>query len=135
MIAGGFFMIERFEVTTIHTTLDDRLEKYINKKLATLDRYVPRRNRASAHAEVIIKEEKALKGQSHKNPCTCEVTLHLPHEVINVSESTSNPFSAVDIVEAKLKHAITKYKERHAPGLLKRRLAGRSRESSEAPIV
>lgn len=118
-------MIERFEVTTVHTHLDERLEKYINKKLASLDRYLPRRSRGSAHAEVIIKEDKALKGANHKNPYTCEVTLHLPHENINVSESTPNPYSAIDIVEAKLKHSISKYKELHAPGLIRRRMAHR----------
>jgi ribosomal subunit interface protein len=114
-------MIERFEVSAVHLTVDSRLQKYITRKLAGLDRYIPRRARESAHAEVRLKEEKSLKHQNAKHQATCEVTLHLPHEVINVIESTNNIYSAVDIVEAKLKHRITKYKELHTPGVLRRR--------------
>ena len=125
-------MIAKFEVTTVHTHLDDRLEKYITKKLAALDRYLPRRSRESAHAEVILKEDKSLKHANHRNPFTCEVTLHLPHEVINLSESTPNMYSAIDIVEAKLKHSIRKYKELHSPGLIRRRLARRAPARVEA---
>ena len=125
-------MIEKFEVAAVHTTVDDRLQKYVTKKIAALDRYLPRRVRGSAHAEVFLKEDKAAKGEHRKNPFVCEVTLHLPHDVINVSEATSNMYSAVDIVEAKLKHAIRKYKETHTPGIIRRRLAARRRTPAEA---
>jgi ribosomal subunit interface protein len=118
-------MIQRFDITSFHTTVDDKLNKYLSKKIGTLDRYIPRRGRASAHAEVRLKEDKALKSDSHKNKFTCEVTLHLPHEIINVSESTLNMYAAIDIVEAKLKQQIKRYKELHANGALHRRLANR----------
>ncbi len=118
-------MIQRFEINSVHGTIDDKLHKYITKKIGGLDRYIPRGGRNSAHAEVMVKEEKSLKHDSHKSQSTCEVTLHLPHEVINVSESTINMYAAVDIVEAKLKHQISKYKQLHASGALHRRLANR----------
>lgn len=118
-------MIQRFDITSVHTTIDDKLNKYIIKKIGNLDRYVPRRSRESAHAEVRLKEEKALKSAGHKNQCTCEVTLHLPHEIINVSESTLNMYAAIDIVEAKLKQQIMKYKQLHASGALHRKLANK----------
>jgi ribosomal subunit interface protein len=113
-------MIQRFDITAVHATIDDRLQKYVTKKLGSLDRFIPRRSRDSAHAEVVLKEAKS----KEHNHSTCEVTLHLPHEVINVSESTLNMYAAVDIVEAKLKHQILKYKQLHAAGL-HRRLANR----------
>jgi ribosomal subunit interface protein len=118
-------MIQRFDITSVHSTIDDKLQKYIAKKIGHLDRYVPRAGRESAHAEVRLKEDRALKSESRRNQCTCEVTLHLPHGIINVSESTLNMYAAVDIVEAKLKQQIMKYKQLHANGALHRRLANR----------
>lgn len=118
-------MIQRLDITSVHTSVDEKLQKYILKKIGHLDHYVPRRGRSSAHAEVRIKEHKTLKNADHKNQCTCEVTLHLPHQVINVSESTLNMYAAVDIVEAKLKQQILKYKQLHATGAIRRRLANR----------
>lgn len=115
-------MIQRLDISAIHTTIDDRLHKYITKKIGSLDRYIPRSARESAHAEIIIKQAKS----SENKDFTCDVTLHLPHEVINVSENMSNGFSAVDVAEAKLKQQIVRYKELHATGAIRRRLAARS---------
>ncbi|HEX8227653.1 MAG TPA: ribosome-associated translation inhibitor RaiA [Candidatus Saccharimonadales bacterium] len=115
-------MIERFEITNVHTTVDEKLQKYVIKKLGNLDHYLPRASRASAHAEVLLKEVRI----KERSEFICAVTLHLPHEVLNVSETTPNIYSAVDIVEAKLKQRILKYKQTHATGALRRRLADRS---------
>ena len=125
-------MIHKFDIINVHAITDDKLQKYITKKIGGLDRYLPRSSRASAHAEVRIKEEGSLKHESARNGSTCEVTLHLPNEVINVSESTLNMYAAVDIVEAKLKQQIVKYKQMHASGGLHRRLAARF---SKKPIA
>ena len=127
-------MFQRFDVISVHTAIDDRLQKYINKKLANLDRYLPRGSRESSHAEVRLIEEKSLKHENHRHGATCEVTLHLPQEVINISESMSNMYSSIDIVEAKLKQRINKYKERHAGGPLRRRLANRASNKSKVPV-
>jgi ribosomal subunit interface protein len=115
-------MIQRIDMSGHHTIIDDRLRKYITKKIGGLDRYIPRRGRESAHAEVIMKQAKDADNKQY----TCEVTLHLPHEVVNIKEKMSNAFSAVDIAEAKLKQQIGKYKETHATGAISRRLAARS---------
>lgn len=114
-------MIQRFEITSVHTTTDEKLRKYLERKIGRLDRYLPTHQRASAHAAVRLKESKA----KDKKQCTCEVTLHLPHENIYVSESTINMYAAVDIVEVKLKQQIMKYKQLHTIGGMHRRLAGR----------
>ncbi len=82
--------------------------------------------------EVKLKEDKALKHENHKRQSTCEVILHLPKEVITVSETTLNMYAAVDIVEMKLKHQITKYKELHSSGTLRRRVAARFAKSAPA---
>ena len=49
----------------------------------------------------------------NKKQCTCEVIMFLPHEEFVTKETTMNIFAAVDIVEAKLKNHLKKYKETH----------------------
>jgi ribosomal subunit interface protein len=77
------------------------------KKIGKLDKYIPRNSRGSAHAEVFLKELKI----KNKKECVCEVVMHLPHEEFVTKESTMNIFAAVDIVEAKLKNQLRKYKD------------------------
>lgn len=119
-------MINRLDINQVHTTADEALQKYLRRKIGHLDRYLPRHARESAHAEIKLKESKA----KDKKGSTCEVTLHLPHEVINVSETTVNMYAAIDIVEMKLRQRIVKYKELHATGTLRRRLAMRFRRKT-----
>lgn len=101
-------MIERMEIDSVHTDVDQDLYKYVTKKIGNLDRFVQRLARPSLHAEVKLKENNA-KG---KKQYTCEVILHLPREQIMVSDTTMNMYAAVDIVEAKLKSQLKKYKEK-----------------------
>jgi ribosomal subunit interface protein len=118
-------MLQKFEVQGIHTKLDDNLRKYVTRKIGNLDKYLSRHNRQSAHAEVQLKEAK-----SGKRNCTCEVTMHLPHETIVVKESTINMYAAIDIVETKLKQQLQKYKDLHQSGKMHRRLFARLHRQS-----
>jgi ribosomal subunit interface protein len=118
-------MIKKLEIQGVHTLVDDKLRTYVTKKIGGLDRYISRHNRESAHIEVHLKETKA-----HKNDhCRCEVTLYLPRQTIIVKESALNMYAAVDIVEAKLKQQLQKYKDLHdgktSRHLFARRLRGR----------
>jgi ribosomal subunit interface protein len=97
------------------------------KKIGHLDKYLPKKARLSAHAEVQLKESKA----KDKNRCTCEVTLYLPKETINVKESTVNLYAAIDIVETKLKQRVQKYKDKHDSGRIHRRLIRKFKRQSE----
>lgn len=119
-------MIERLEIEGIHMTVDEQITKYVQRKIAHLDKYMPRSARASAHGEVMLKEGKS----DNNNHCTCEVTLFLPKETINVKESTVNIYAAIDIVETKLKQRIRKYKDKHNSGKLRRHLLGRFNKRS-----
>jgi putative sigma-54 modulation protein len=114
-------MLQKIEVRGVHMNLDENLQKYITKKIGRLDKYVPRSNRESSHTEVQLKEAKS----STNRHATCEVTMHLPHETLFVKESTMNMYAAVDIVEAKLKQQLRKYKELHHGGTMHRRLFAR----------
>lgn len=114
-------MVQHLEITGIHMHVGDDLHKYIVKKIGNLEKFVPRAARPSAHMQVLLKEEQK-KGAKQ---CICEVTVRLPHETINITEGTINIFAAVDIVEAKLRIALKKYKELHANPRLHQRVLTR----------
>ena len=111
-------MIKKLEVRGVHMKVDSKLTAYAKKKIGKLDRYISKHARASAHVEIILKEE-LLKA---KKNCICEVILHLPGDTINTKESTVNMYAAIDIVEAKLKNQLKKYKDLHGNPRLHRRL-------------
>lgn len=103
-------MLDRIEITGFHMDVNDDLRKYVIKKIGKLDKYMPKRARESAHAEVKLKSS-SNKGKSQY---TCEVVLTLPKGTINTKETTLNIFAAVDIVETKLKNQIRRYKSQHS---------------------
>lgn len=115
-------MIKKIEISGIHADVDVELHKYVTKKIGKLDQYMSRHARESAHAVIKLKET-SLKTRKQS---TCEVILHLPHDTLTTKESTANMYAAVDIVEAKLKNQIKKYKEKHE-GTRLRRIAKRFR--------
>jgi putative sigma-54 modulation protein len=121
-------MIKKLEIDGVHMTVGEDLRKYVNKKIGKLEKYVPRNARQSLHVEIKLKEGKAR----NKNERTCEAIVHLPQEVIAVSETTINIFAAVDIVEEKLKNLLHKYKELHGDPKLRRRLISRLKRQSLA---
>lgn len=100
-------MIKKIDITSIHADTEPEVAKYVKKKIAKLDGYMPKHARKSAHAEVRLKEEKI----KTKKQSTCEVIIYVPGEVITAKETTVNMYAAVDIVEEKLKSQLRKYKE------------------------
>jgi len=119
-------MLQKFELKGVHTTIDDALKQHVTDKIGRLDRYLPRHHRESVHAVVELKETKT----KDKNQYVCNVTMHMPHDDINVKESGRSMYAAVDVVETKLKQLIQKYKDQHANGKVARHLAGRLRQTS-----
>jgi putative sigma-54 modulation protein len=118
----------RTEINGVHSKVDDKLRKYIAKKIGGLDKYLSRHARGSAHAEVKLKEAKA----KDKKQCTCEVILHVPVENITVRETTINMYAAVDIAEEKLKQQLRKYKDMHGTPKLHRRLMARFKRRTDS---
>ncbi len=116
-------MLQKFEIQGVHTTVTDSLRKYVNRKIGGLDRYLSKHDRQSAHGEVILRESKS-KSTDH---CSCEAILHLPHQTLVAKERAMNMFAAIDIVEAKLKQQIKKYKDKHENGKQRRHVFARFR--------
>lgn len=111
-------MIQKIDVRGIHMKVEPKLHAYATKKIGKLDGFMSRHVRRSARAEIILKEE-ILKTKKNN---ICEVILHLPQGIITTKESTINMFAAIDIVEAKLKNQLKKYKELHGNPRFHRRL-------------
>lgn len=103
-------MIARIDKSGINLELDADVVKYIDRKIGRLDRYIPRSARASARAVVTIRESSNQAGNKYE----CEVILHLPGEIVTAKDATMNKFAAVDIVEAKLRNRLLKYKTTHS---------------------
>jgi putative sigma-54 modulation protein len=117
----------KLEITAVHTDVDAKLKKYVTSKLNKLEKYMPKHARESAHAEVFLKEKKI----KAKKEMTCEVVLHLPKSTLRIEETTMNIYAAVDIVEAKLKNQLKKYKETHSSLRIHKRVLAKFRR---API-
>lgn len=115
----------KLEINGVHTELDAKIKKYVTTKINKIEKYLPRHARESAHAEVFLKERKV----KAKKECTCEVVLHLPKETLRIEETTMNMFAAVDIVEAKLKNQLKKYKETHSSLRIHKRVLAKFRRN------
>lgn len=98
----------QLSVKGVRFNADERIQKYIERKLGKLDKYVPRAAREGLHGQVILIEDD---GRA-KNRFTCEVKIHLPHETVTAKEATINMYAAIDIVEAKIKNQFIKYKSK-----------------------
>ncbi|GAC1387179.1 MAG: hypothetical protein NVS1B7_5560 [Candidatus Saccharimonadales bacterium] len=118
-------MIQNVDISGHHTVVTDDLQKYITKKIGKLDKYMSKHTRKSAHVEVKLSESKA----KDKKQNICEAIMHLPHETIAIKEATINMFAAVDIVEAKLKTQLKKYKDTHGNPRFHQRLMTKLRRA------
>lgn len=97
------------QITAKQLELRPEIKKYAEQKFGKLERYVPRHARKTVHLELILKEQKGKKS----NPFSCEANLTLPGEKVTVEEATVNIFAAIDIVEAKVKNTLRRYKDKH----------------------
>jgi len=118
-------MITSIEITGIGYDLDETTKKYVNKKIGRLDRYLPKGARASARAEVKLREV----NRSHGNKFEAEVIISIPDKVLTAKDSTVNMLAAIDIVEAKLVNQFRKYKQTSILHLGSRKLMSRFKRS------
>lgn len=106
-------MIKNLTITGIRYDLTDNTKKYVEKKIGSLDKYLPRHARKSATADVKISQIDNPGGNKYE----VEVIMHVPEKVITAKDSTMNVLAAVDIVEAKMSGQLRKYKQVTVPHL------------------
>jgi putative sigma-54 modulation protein len=119
-------MIRKFEITGVHMDTDEKLKKYVHKSVAKLERYMPRQARKSVHVDVKLSESK----KQQDKQCTAEIIIYLPQEAMAAKESTVNLYAAIDIVEAKLRNQLKKYKDTHNNPKFYRRLTQKFRREN-----
>ncbi len=96
--------------------LTPKLQKYAAGKVRDIEKYIPRKARASAALAVHFKEEK--KGKEK----TCTLALQLPHETLAVRETTSHMYAALDIATVEMRRRLAQYKGKHSKYGLRHRL-------------
>jgi putative sigma-54 modulation protein len=100
-------MIASVDITGVKYTPDQTTLRYVRRKIARLDRFLPKHARKSATADVKLK----LVNRDHGNKYEAEVILNVPDKRLTAKDSTVNMLAAIDIVEAKLMSQLRKYKE------------------------
>lgn len=91
--------------------IDDRLNKYVSKKLGVLDKYLPRGHNNQGMTVEIFKDPSGKEDNRYK----VTVVLRVQGPDLVAETATINPYSAIDIVEQKLKTQIRKYKDKNKP--------------------
>ncbi len=119
-------MITNIEITGVgNFSPDDRLKKYIRKKIGSLDRLAPRHARKTMRADVKIEEVNRENGNKYE----VGVVLQVPNKTLTAKDTTLNAMAATDIVEAKLAAQLRKYHTNNIPHMGNRRLLSRFKRS------
>ena len=112
-------MIDKIELSGNNYKISDSFHKYATKRIGKLDRYLPRGNKKDVIAKVIITEV----DRAHNNKYEISVTMEIPGgKVITAKDECSNVFAGIDIIEAKLKGQIRRFKLETTPHLSKKGL-------------
>ena len=114
-------MIASIDIVGVKYEVGEPTRKYVLRKIARLDRYLPRHARKSVTADVKLKQV----NRDHGNKYEAEIILNVPDKRLTAKDSTVNMFAAVDIVEAKLIAQLRKYKQSTNTHVGNRRLLSR----------
>ncbi|MFO0955683.1 MAG: ribosome-associated translation inhibitor RaiA [Candidatus Saccharibacteria bacterium] len=98
-------------ITARKLEVDQELKEYIERKLGRLDKYFPRTHQPESMRVELHRDEAAEPDKRYH--VTAQISVSGPD--LQAETATINPHSAVDIIEAKLKDKIRKYKAKHSP--------------------
>lgn len=120
-------MIASIDITGVKYSPGDQVLKYVTKRVAKLDRYLPRHARKSVTADVKLKQV----NRDHGNKYEAEIIINVPDKRLTAKDSTVNMFAAIDIVEAKLINQLRKYKQASIAHIGNRRVLSEAKHASE----
>lgn len=102
-------MIEKIEVSGKGYKVEDSFRKYVEKRLAKLDRYLPRKTKKGVAIKVMVTE--IGKGKNKSEKFEISAAMEIPGgKLLAARDECSNVFAGVDLVEAKLTGQIRRYK-------------------------
>src|SRR5688572_23042023 len=90
--------------------LSKKVVDYVNDKIGQLDKYLPK-NAKQAGGRVTLSLDPSGR---EDNQFVCEAHIEVPSALLQSKEATINIYAAIDIVEAKLKAQVLKYKDKHS---------------------
>ncbi len=112
-------MIDKIELSGSNYKISDSFQKYATKRIGKLDRYLPRGNKKDVVAKIVITEV----DRDHGNKYEISAAMEIPGgKVITARDECSNVFAGIDIIEAKLKGQIRRFKLETTPHLSKKGL-------------
>lgn len=112
-------MIDKIDLSGSNYKISDSFRKYAIKRIGKLDRYLPRGSKKDVVAKVVIAEV----DRAHNNKYESSVAMEIPGgKVITAKDECSNVFAGIDIIEAKLKGQIRRFKLEATPHLSKKGL-------------
>ena len=110
-------MITNIDVSGSNYKISDSFRKYATKRIGKLDRYLPRKNKKDVTVKIVVTEIDL----AHGNKYTISVAMEIPGgKVLAAKDECSNVFAGIDILEAKLKGQIHRFKLESTPHLQKR---------------
>lgn len=121
-------MIASIDITGVKYTAGEQVQKYVQRRIAKLDRYLPRHARKSVTADVKLKQV----NRDHGNKYEAEVILNIPDKRVTAKDSTVNMFAAIDIVEQKLINQLRKYKQASLAHVGNRRAMNRMKRDAQS---
>lgn len=112
-------MIDKIDLSGHNYKVSDSFKKYTIKRIGKLDRYLPRGSKKDVVAKVVVSEV----DRAHNNKYAISVAMEIPGgKVITAKDECSNVFAGIDILEAKLKGQIRRFKLEATPHLSKKGL-------------
>lgn len=99
------------QITGRKYEVDQELQDYIGRKLGKLDRYFPRNHQPVSMEVEVERSESSEPAKRYRVLAKVEVK----GTQMIAETATINPHSAVDVIEAKLKHQIQEYKAKYVP--------------------
>lgn len=89
---------------------DEKVRDYIEDKLGGLEKYLPKHTRDTANLTVVLLDDTSARNDTRY---VCDANLSIQGGQMHAQEGAINIYASIDIVEAKLKAQILKYKDMH----------------------
>ncbi len=97
----------KLNIQAVNVELTDWLEKYVEKKIGRLDKYLPDID----EAKVELREEQT---RSASDRAIAQVTLFSRRTILRAEERSGDMFASIDAVSDKLERRIARYKGKTA---------------------
>lgn len=110
-------MIDKIELSGNNYKISDSFKKYALKRIGKLDKYLPRGSKKDVVTKIVVTEVDKPHGNKYLISVAMEV---LGGKVITAKDECSNVFAGIDILEAKLKGQIRRFKLESTPHMSKK---------------